>query len=140
MILPKMCSLGGKQHVLTYSKQNEYVVPTNMLLLDEYSINYILWNNVNLRKKHSKQRLSSEINDQCARIVCGRWRDRTMVKTKDHQICIGCTKLRHFYTDIPDQFLFYLRFSYCFFFGIMSVCLYVRACVYKPNNNSCDIH
>jgi hypothetical protein len=54
MILQKIGSLGGKQHALTYSKQNEYVVPKNVLLLDEYSINYILWNNFNLKKTHSK--------------------------------------------------------------------------------------
>jgi hypothetical protein len=34
MILQKIGSLGGKQHALTYSKQNEYVVPKNVLLLD----------------------------------------------------------------------------------------------------------
>ena len=39
-------------------------------------------------------------------------------------ICIFCTKLRIFYTDIPDKFLFYLRFSYCF---LLHVCMSVRA-------------
>ena len=44
-------------------------------------------------------------------------------------ICICCTKLRNFYRDIPDMFLFYLRFTYWFFPVCLSVCLCVRACV-----------
>ena len=42
------------------------------------------------------------------------------------KICICSTKLRNFYTDFPDKFLFYLRFSYCFF---LHVCMSVRVCV-----------
>jgi hypothetical protein len=49
-----------------------------------------------------------------------------MVKTKDHSMCICCTKLRNFYTDIPDMFHFYLRSVIAFLYVCMSARVFIN--------------
>jgi hypothetical protein len=61
-----------------------------------------------------------------------------MVKTKDSNLYMlyKITKFIHEHSrQVSLLFTVQLLFFFC-----MSVCLYVRVCVYKPNNNSCDIH
>jgi hypothetical protein len=96
-----------------------------VFLLDAYSTNNVLWNNLN--KKNPIQN-GDRLVELMLSVLVSYVEDGGVEPWLKPNIIIGifCTKLRNFYTDIPDKFLFYLLFSYCF---LLHVCMSVRACV-----------